>query len=233
MEMEGGIMSETPNDRINKMMQDAIDNNIPAHQRPLLVMGLLKQFGIELAAMTAAKELVERDRDMLNAKDVSKTREINLLVGENRKLAAELAAMTARVDHIGSSLAVVTAERDALRRDHNGCALWAEGARRERDRLKAELAAMTVNAQWYKDEWEKMRKAYAHECDPKIVDRLEAMTAELGLAKRQVKLLANIPFEQGVCWSCPAENKACMKSGEACRNRLAAWSRDEAEGGKG
>jgi len=49
-------MSETPNGRINKMMQDAIDNNIPAHQRPLLVMGLLKQFGIELAAMTAKRD---------------------------------------------------------------------------------------------------------------------------------------------------------------------------------
>jgi hypothetical protein len=46
----------------------------------------------DLYNMTAAKELAERDRDMLNAKDVSKTREINLLVGENRKLAAELAA---------------------------------------------------------------------------------------------------------------------------------------------
>ena len=52
-------MSETPNDRINKMMQDAIDNNIPAHQRPLLVMGLLKQFGIELAAMTAERDALQ------------------------------------------------------------------------------------------------------------------------------------------------------------------------------
>jgi hypothetical protein len=44
--------------------------------------------------------------------------------------------------------------------------------------LERELAAMTASAQWYKDEWEKMRKAYAHECDPKLFDRLVAMTAE-------------------------------------------------------
>jgi chromosome segregation ATPase len=67
---------------------------------------------------------------------------------EMRDLAAtlerELAAMTAAKEHIGSSLAVVTAERDTLRREHNGCALWAEAARRERDRLKAELANATA-----------------------------------------------------------------------------------------
>ena len=59
-------------------------------------------------------------------------------------LERELAAMTARAEHIESGLAAVTAERDALRRDHNGCALWAEGSRRERDRLKAELANATA-----------------------------------------------------------------------------------------
>ena len=114
-------------------------------------------------------------------------------------LERELAAMTAAKAHIESSLAAVAAERDTLRRDHNGCALWVEASRRERDRLKAELANATARAE---------------------------------LAERQVSVLANIPFEQGVCWSCPAENKACMKSGEACRERLAAWSRAEAKGGK-
>ena len=61
-------------------------------------------------------------------------------------LERELAAMTARAEHIESSLAVVTAERDAVRRDHNGCALWAEASRRERDALKAdkELAERQV-----------------------------------------------------------------------------------------
>ena len=55
----------------------------------------------------------------------------------------------------------------------------ADEKRRDRIRdLERELAAMTINAQWYKDEWEKMRKAYAHECDPKLFDRLAAMTAE-------------------------------------------------------
>ena len=61
-----------------------------------------------------------------------------------KSLEADLHSMTAAKDHIGSSLAAVTAERDTLRREHNGCALWAEGSRRERDRLKVKLAAMTA-----------------------------------------------------------------------------------------
>ena len=53
-------MSDTPCERIRKMMQDADDNNVPAHHRPGLVMSLLRQFGDELAAMTARAELAER-----------------------------------------------------------------------------------------------------------------------------------------------------------------------------
>jgi hypothetical protein len=49
----------------------------------------------ELAAMTGRADVLQGDCDLLNAKDVSKTREINLLVGEHRQLAADLAAMTA------------------------------------------------------------------------------------------------------------------------------------------
>ena len=56
-------MSDTPRERIRKMMQDADDNNVPAHHRPGLVMSLLRQFGDELAAMTARAELAERERD--------------------------------------------------------------------------------------------------------------------------------------------------------------------------
>lgn len=58
-------MSDTPRERIRKMMQDADDNNVPAHHRPGLVMSLLRQFGDELAAMTAAKELAERQVSVL------------------------------------------------------------------------------------------------------------------------------------------------------------------------
>jgi hypothetical protein len=74
-------MSETPSDRINKMMQDAIDNNIPAHQRPLLVMGLLKQFGIELAAMTTAKELAERQITLVQDERAASFARLDAAVG--------------------------------------------------------------------------------------------------------------------------------------------------------
>jgi len=94
--------------------------------------------------------------------------------------------------------------------------------RLETERLEAELAAMTASAQWYKDEWEKMRKAYAHECDPKLFDRLEAMTARAELAERQVVILA----ERVV--GCP--NTECPESGNCVKCRIA-WSRAEAEKG--
>jgi hypothetical protein len=74
-------MSEKPSDRINKMMQDAIDNNIPAHQRPLLVMGLLKQFGIELAAMTTAKELAERQITLVQDERAASFARLDAAVG--------------------------------------------------------------------------------------------------------------------------------------------------------
>jgi hypothetical protein len=63
------------------------------------------------------------------------------------ELNKQLAAMTTRAERIESSLAAMTAERDTLRRDHNGCALWAHASRCKRDALKAELAAMTARAE--------------------------------------------------------------------------------------
>ncbi len=65
---------------------------------------------------------------------------------------------------------------------------------------------------------------------------LAAVTAELELANRQVKLLCGHIDDYGSCWNCPAKvlGAACSHSGESCREQLAAWSRAEAEkGGKG
>jgi hypothetical protein len=64
---------------------------------------------------------------------------------------------------------------------------------------------------------------------------LAAMAAAKELAERQVKLLCGHIDDYGSCWNCPAKTMgaACSHSGESCREQLAAWSRAEAEGGKG
>lgn len=85
-------MSDTPCERIRKMMQDADDNNVPAHHRPGLVMSLLRQFGDELAAMTARAELAERERDYAieRAKSAHLERDSTARQGERDMVRANL-----------------------------------------------------------------------------------------------------------------------------------------------
>ena len=86
-------MSDTPCERIRKMMQDADDNNVPAHHRPGLVMSLLRQFGDELAAMTAERDALQR---RLVATVQENPRQLwNVAASELRD---ELTAMTARAE---------------------------------------------------------------------------------------------------------------------------------------
>jgi hypothetical protein len=58
---------------------------------------------------------------------------------------------------------------------------------------------------------------------------LAAMTARAGLAERQVAVLCRLQSEQFECCPCPAGNATCDSSSEECRERLAAWSREQAE----
>ncbi len=167
------------------------------------------------------------------------------MAAEADTLERELAAMTACVDHIGSSLAVVTAERDTLRRDHNGCALWAEGSRRERDKLKAELAAMTAERDALVQTcgelcphcgWRGLR-GDPEQCafcqNAKLSADLYNMTAAKELAERQVAVLCKRIAELMYQNECPT-GEDCEKYKD-CSGCWAAWARAEAvkEGGKG
>jgi hypothetical protein len=62
----------------------------------------------------------------------------------------------------------------------------------------------------------------------KLERELAAMTARAGLAERQVAVLCRLQSEQFECCPCPAGNATCDSSSEECRERLAAWSREQA-----
>ena len=73
------------------------------------------------------------------------------------------------------------------------------------------------------------------DCSATLERELAAMTARAELAERQVAVLTSHLGRIVPCTFCPiGENRGACRCGDGtCRERVAAWARAEAEGGKG
>jgi len=182
----------------------------------------LDQVGREIAAMTA-----ERDRLKIALEDAAfrlHTANVAGAFNSGEELSEYLATGYQNAHRALEAKQTMHENRNTLMRE-----LQAMTA--ERDALVQTCGELCPHCGW------RGLRGDAGECafcqNAKLSADLFNMTAAKELAERQVALLCGHIDDHLPCWNCKARVYADCKQSGLCRERLAAWSRAEAEGGKG